>query len=172
MTVADLNTLANLAEIIGVVIVVGGFAFALIQIKEFRRQRNEAAALDVARSFHKPDFARAVLQVVSLPAGCPATQLKSTKEQQDAAMLVSLTLESFAIMVHRRIVALDLVWELMGGVTLTLWDRMRDWVYTVREEQGNEKFSEWLEWLADQLDKHKRSLDEPPAQIHYEGWRP
>ena len=169
---ADLNTLANLAEIIGVTIVVGGFAFAVLQIREFRRQRTEAAALDIARSFHNPDFARAVLLVVSLPPGCTTAKLKSTKEQQDAAMLVSLTLESFAVMVHRRTVSLDMVWELMGGVTLTLWDRMQNWVYTVREEQGNEKFSEWLEWLATQLDRHKKGLENPAAHIQYEGWRP
>ena len=169
---ADLNTLANLAEIIGVTIVVGGFAFAVMQIREFRRQRTEAAALEIARSFQNPAFARAVLLVTSLPSGCSAAYLKKTKEQQDAAMLVSLTLESFAIMVHHRIVALDMVWELMGGVTLTLWDRMQDWVVTTRLEQGNEKFSEWLEWLADQLGRHKRGLEKPPAHIHYEAWRP
>jgi hypothetical protein len=169
---ADLNTLANLAEILGVIIVIGGLAFAVIQIREFRRQRTEAAALDIARSFHKPDFAHAVLLVVSLPAGCSSAQLRSTKEQQDAAMLVSLTLESFAIMVHRRIVGLDMLWELMGGVTLTCWDRMQDWVHTVRQEQRNEKFDEWLEWLANQLDRYSKGLREPPAYIHYEAWRP
>jgi hypothetical protein len=168
----DLNTLGNLAEIIGVLIVIGGVAFAVVQIREFQRQRRETAAIELARSFTNPQFARALLLVVSLPKGCSAKELRRSPELEEAAMLVSLTLESVAIMVHHRIVPMETVWELMGGVTQTCWDRMREWVQAVRREQGNEKFDEWLEWLSDQMRRLGDESEGKPAYLVYEGWRP
>ena len=168
----DLNTLGNLAEIIGVLIVIGGVAFAVVQIREFQRQRRETAAIELARSFTDPQFARALLLVVSLPPGCSAKELRRSPEHEEAAMLVSLTLESVAIMVHHRIVPLGTVWELMGGVTQTCWDRMREWAQAVRREQGNEKFDEWLEWLSDQIWLLCDVSEGKPAYLVYEGWRP
>ena len=87
-------------------------------------------------------------------------------------MLVSLTLESVAIMIHHRIVPMRTVWELMGGVTQVCWDRMRDWVQVVRREQGNEKFDEWLEWLSNQMTRLGDESEGQPAYLVYEGWRP
>ena len=168
----DLNTLANLAEIIGVLIVIGGVAFAVVQIREFKRQRRETAAIELARSFQNPQFARALMLVVSLPPGCPAKELRRRPGLEEAAMLVSLTLESVAIMVHQRIVALDTVWKLMGGVTQTCWDRLSDWVHAVRSEQQNEKFDEWLEWLANQMKRLGEKQESEPAHLLHEAWRP
>ena len=87
-------------------------------------------------------------------------------------MLVSLTLESVAIMVHHRIVPMQTVWELMGGVTQTCWDRMREWAQAVRREQGNEKFDEWLEWLSNQMRRLGDESEGKPAYLVHESWRP
>ena len=45
----------------------------------------------------------------------------------DAAMLVSLTVESVGIMVHRGVVEFDMVWGLMGGLVLGAWERVEGW---------------------------------------------
>lgn len=62
-------------------------------------------------------------------------------------MLASLTLESVAIMVHRRITSLDMAWDLMGGVVPAVWGKIGVWVSQLRAEQRREKFDEWTEWL-------------------------
>ncbi len=148
----DLDTLANLAEIIGVLIVVGGFVFALMQILHFRRQRRDMAAIELVRSFNNPEFARAIRLVMLLPSGISAAELRQREGRyEDAALFVSVTLESVGVMVDRRVVARDVAWELMGGIVLTTWDRLNVWVRDVRREEGQEKFNEWLEWLADEM---------------------
>ena len=77
-------------------------------------------------------------------------------------MLVSLTLESVGIMVHRRVVSLEMVWELMGGLVLGAWERLEGWVEAMRAEQGREKFDEWLQWLVERL-RQREALEELPA---------
>jgi hypothetical protein len=167
----DLNTLANLAEVIGAVIVIGGFAFAFVQLAHFRRQRHDVAAIQLASSFENPEFARALRLVLSLPDGVTTRQLKAMDPQyEDAAMLVSLTLESVSIMVHRRITSLEMVWELMGGVVLTAWEKLHVWAGEHRAEQGREKFDEWIQWLCDQMKRHM--VETEPAYLRYRDWKP
>lgn len=167
----DLNTLANLAEIIGAVIVIGGFAFAFIQLAHFRRQRHDVAAIQLASSFENPEFARALRLVLSLPDGVSTTELRAMDSKyEDAAMLVSLTLESVGIMVHRRITSLEMVWELMGGVVLATWEKLHVWVGEHRAAQGRDKFDEWIEWLCDQM--RRRMVETEPAHRRYRDWKP
>jgi hypothetical protein len=87
-------------------------------------------------------------------------------------MVVSLTLESVGIMVHRRTAAPEMVWELIGGVSVTAWDKLKGWAEDLRREHGCEKFDEWMEWLADHMTRH---FDEPgaePAFRRYRDWSP
>ena len=47
--VNDLTKLANIAEIVGALIVVGGLFFALMQMRQIRQQRRELAAIELFR---------------------------------------------------------------------------------------------------------------------------
>ena len=60
----ELSTLSNLAEIVGVIIVIGGLWFAVIQLLHYRQQRRDMAAIELARSFQHPAFAQALRLVV------------------------------------------------------------------------------------------------------------
>lgn len=166
----DLNTLSNLAEVIGAGIVLGSVAFAFVQLAQFRRQRYDMVAIELARSFQTPEFARAVRLVLSLPNGVTAEKMREDSEYEEAAMLVSLTLEAVGIMVHRRVISLDMVWELMGGMVLASWEKMHVWVGQQREEQGGAKFDEWLQWLCDQMKRSQQGGD--PAYVKYRDWTP
>jgi hypothetical protein len=169
----DLNTLANLAEIIGLFTIVGGLWFARVQILSIRGQRRDMAALEVARAFQNPEFARALLLVLSLPSGIRAKELRERDERyEEAAMLVSLTLESVGIMVQQRMVSVDMVWELMGGVILSIWDKLEGWVEDIRREQARDKFDEWIQWLVTQLVKHEKNLGAESAVLRYKDWQP
>ncbi len=169
----DLGTLANLAEIFGFLIVIGGLAFAIVQILQYRRHRREMAAIELARSFESPSFGNALRLVLSLPDNLDAEGLRKHGSQyEDAAFLVSLTIEAVAIMVHRRIVDLDVVWELMGGVSQTAWKKLCGWAKDIRSEHGQEKFDEWFEWLAVQMRRYGESSGIEPAYRQYESWRP
>ena len=166
----DLSTVANFAEVFGALVVIGSVAFAFVQLAHFRRQRADMAAIELAHSFQTPEFTRAIRLVLTFPDGITAEEIRRDPEKEEAAMLVSLTLESVGIMVHRRVVALDVVWELMGGMVLASWKKMEAWAQRQREEQGGEKFDEWIQWLCEQLERH--AVDNQPAFQKHRDWRP
>ncbi len=169
----ELNALANLAEIFGAIVVVGGLAFAVVQITQFRRQRQDVVALELARSLQSPEFARALRMVLSLPDGTGAADLRERgAAYEDAAMMVSMTLESVGIMVHRGTAPPEMVWELMGGVFLKAWAKLEGWAEDVRREYGCEKFDEWIEWLADHMRRHFEEAGAQPAYRKYKDQSP
>lgn len=55
----ELATLANMAEIFGVIIVIGGLFFAVLQMRQIRQQRREFAAIELFRFFGNPKFTEA-----------------------------------------------------------------------------------------------------------------
>ena len=116
------------------------------------------------------EFARAFRVVLSLPDGVSPEEMKADPSCEDAAMLVSLTLESVGIMVHRRVISIEAVWELMGGMVLAAWRKIHVWAEHQREEQGGEKFDEWIQWLCDQLERYADGNE--PAYRKYREWRP
>lgn len=169
----ELDRLANLAEIVSVILVVGGFAFAVIQLQQFKVQRRAKAAMEVARTFQTAQFTHALRRVQDTPRGVSAEELRQCgPDCEDAAMLVSLTLESIAFMVHRHMVSLELIWELMGGTILDMWERLELWTREKRTELGQPKYNEWVEWLVEQLKKREATCGGTPAYELYRDWRP
>ena len=55
----ELATLANMAEILGVIIIIGGLFFAVLQMRQIRQQRRELAAIELFRFFGNPKFTEA-----------------------------------------------------------------------------------------------------------------
>jgi hypothetical protein len=169
----DLTTLANLAEIVGAIIVVGGVAFAVIQIRLFRRQRLEAAAIEVIRSWQSPEFTRAFTVIQRLPDGISAAKLRAhSPDCESMAMIIGNTFESFGVMVYRRIVPLALVDELLGGATVVLWGKLAGWVEELRKEQSRETVYEWFEWLAERLQEQPGFRTLEGAHVKYRDWTP
>ena len=168
-----LNDAANIAELVGGIVVLGGLAFAIVQLAQLRRQRRDLAAIELARSFTNPAFARALQQVLELQPGMTTDELRQLDDETwDAMMLLSLTFESVGIMVHRRIVSIDIVWDLMGGVVLLAWERLRPWAMYQRERSGREKFDEWVQWLDAVLVEYGETQQPEPAFRSHKNWHP
>ena len=73
----DLQTLANVAQILGAVAVVAAIVFGFVQIRQFRVQRRDAAAAELVRSFQDASFTQSFRLITALPDNATAEQLRS-----------------------------------------------------------------------------------------------
>ena len=168
----DLGKLANIAEIIGAIIVVGGLIFAVLQMRQTRQQRREMAAIELFRFFGNPKFSAAYKRILRLPEGLSAEDIEnSEKGLEDAAMLICATMESIGVMTYQRIVPFAIVRHLIGTSCPTLWRKISPWVVMLREEQHAPTVFEWFQWLAERLENHD-SLDDEPAYLAHKAWVP
>jgi|APSaa5957512535_1039671.scaffolds.fasta_scaffold272179_3 hypothetical protein len=112
----SLNNLANVAEIVSMLVVLGSVIFGLKQLQHFRLERKTQARMELTHYFYNPEFVYALTRLNALSEEDYENTLRDKGiEYENSAMLVSLTFESIAIMVHRRMLLIDDVWELMGG---------------------------------------------------------
>jgi len=169
----DLGTLADLADLLSGAAVIGGAAFALIQLREYRRQRRENAAAELVKSFYNPEFARSVRLIRLLPDGCTASELRAKgAEYEEAAILVSFAFETIGLLVFRRVTPFSIVEELTGGLAVLMWRKLEQWERDVRVESAQASWSEWFQWLVERLLDSTRTRSQKPAYEAFSGWRP
>jgi hypothetical protein len=171
MDLTDLNTLANLARIIGTIAVITGIIFGLIQIRYYQQQRRTVAAVQLVNSFQNPDFTRALRKIWLLPDDTSISEIRELGDDwEDAAFQIGMTLETLGVLVYRRIVPLQILDELMGDAILILWAKLRPWVEHLRTEQDRDSAYEWFQWLADRLAEKDRRTGAGAYKI-YRNWR-
>ena len=169
----NLQTLANVAEIFGAVLVITGVFFGLMEIRHYRQQRQEAASMEIMRAFQNLDFNKALQLVMDYEQECKrCNEQNMPRELQDAAMLVSTTMEAVGLMVFQRIVPFRLVQQLMGGTIQASWRVLRPHTTRLREKLSRPSIHEWFQWLAERLGEHPEYRDEEGAYSKYGNWNP
>jgi hypothetical protein len=165
-----LDTLANLAQVLGAMAVVAAIGFGLAQIRQFRQQRRDALAVELMRSIQDTEFTRSLRLLLTLPVQTSADDLRARgPEFEDAAWGLGAKYETLGYLVYRGIMPIELVEELVGGVGITLWNRLRPWAEDVRASQTQPLLLEWFQWLAERLDDRKR-LQAVPAYTRLRAW--
>jgi hypothetical protein len=166
----ELATLANIAEILAVIIVVGGLFFAVMQMRQIRQQRRELAAIELFRFFGNPSFADAYKTVLHLPPDISATDIRADESIEAAAMLISTTMENIGVMTFQRIVPFKIVRNLIGSSTIVLWQKLENWSLSLRQELDTPNAFEWFQWLAERLEEHQD--ESGPAYEAEKDWLP
>jgi hypothetical protein len=168
----NLAITANIAEIVGATIVVIGLFFAVLQMRQIREQRRELAAIELFRFYGNPSFTRAVNRMLHMPDGMTVEEIRREGNGFDeAAMLISSTMENIGVMTHQRIVPFTVVNHLIGASTIILWKKLEPWTAKFREETDNVYLFEWFQWLFVQLDQYDEG-DQRPAYEAYRTWIP
>ena len=169
---SELSRLADMAEILGALVVIGGLIFAVLQMRNFRQQRRELAAIELFRSFGKPEFNRAYESVLNLPDGLGAEELDvQFPGRATCVMLICTTMENIGVMTFQRIVPFAIVKNLIGVSTILLWRKLEHWVMDLREKLDTPEAFEWFQWLAVKLEECSEP-DELPAYEAHKEWEP
>jgi len=154
-------------DVIRTVALVAAVVFAALQVRNANRTRKEQAAVELVRSMQSAEWMTAVGPVSRLPTGGVA---HLDPDLEAFATTIALRLETVGYLVYRRTVPLDVVDDLVGGMTRVAWTRLRSWVLKGRQGSGNEKSYEWFQWLAERL--AERGPSPTPAYVAHSDWRP
>lgn len=169
----DLETLANLAEVLGTLTIVGSVLFAVVQIRQYRRQLRETATLELMNRFQTPEFAQAFRVVRSLQVGVPSSELNaSDPETEEAVMFVCSVYETIGVLVFRRILPFQVVEDLTGGAIALCWRKLSAWIEGIRVETSNDRVFEWFQWLAERcVEQQQIESKSLPAYKAHQNWR-
>jgi hypothetical protein len=157
-------------EAIALVIAV---AFAMGQVRQYRRDKQREAALEMLHSFQTPAFARALNIVYSMPQGLGKQEIEQfAGDEFHLVYAMTTTWESLGILVYRGEVDLQLIDDFFSGPIRISWHRLEGHVRGERAETGRETINEWFQWLNDRLAERESTERPVPAHIAHRDWRP
>jgi|SRR5688572_359490 hypothetical protein len=168
----DLEELSWIAQILGGVAVVVALVFGMVQIRQFRQQRLDGAAIELMRSLQDHEFTHSFRLLYPLPEGIPADEFRALGvDHEEAALAIGTCFETIGLLVYRDSLPLPIVEELIGGAVVLLWKRLKPWVEANRAEKNHPLLFEWFQWLAERLEDRGRPT-QTPAYARYAQWTP
>lgn len=170
--VVDLGTAANVAEIVGAVAVVGGIAFALVQLNNFQRQRTDAGAIAAFQLWSDVDSLIQLDRVYALPDNAPPETIDADPDTREAVYATYNRLELMGLFVYQRLVRLQYANEWAGGAVRVSWRKLRPWIEAKRKTARSERPGEWFQWLAERLEGLPARDEKVGAHLAHKDWRP
>ena len=168
----DLNILTQISQTLGGITFLVAFIIGIAQVRQFRRQRRDSAAIELMRSFQDNEFINSLRAIHSIPKGLRAAEIRAKGvEFETAAYTLSARFESIGLLVFKGSIPYRLVEELIGGTIVDLWNRLKPWVEDVRSEQDQRLLWEWFQWLAERLTQGGRQ-DQTVAYEQHSKWKP
>jgi hypothetical protein len=159
-------------QIVEAVAVVIGVGFAMVQVRQYRRDKHREAALELLRSFQTPSFAKALNLVYRLPDGLSRDEIESAAgEDFHLVYALMTTWESLGVLVFRREVDLDLVDDFFSGPIRISWRKLKGHVMGERAMLGRDTIEEWFQWLAERLEERESLTPPVPAHVAHKHWR-
>jgi hypothetical protein len=143
-------------QLVGQVSLVVAAFVAVYQLLQLRQRRHHDAALQVITSLQTQAFRDAFNRVNDLPLAAPAEQVRADRAMEDAAGTIMMTFETLGVLVHARIVPIELVDQVIGGFLRESWRRLEPYVRAKRVAIGSARWGEWYQWLFEHLATNER----------------
>ncbi len=153
--------------------VVIGVGFAMIQVRQYRREKHWEAAMELLHSFQTPSFARALNIVYAMPDGLSKDEIeKYAGGEFHLVYAMMTTWESLGVLVHRGEIDLQLIDDFFSGPIRISWRSLEGHVMGEREATGRETINEWFQWLNERLEEVESQSAPVPAHIAHKNWQP
>lgn len=164
--------ISDLLPIVTFVTLLAGLIFGLLEVRHTRRARVERGALDVLSLAINPDHIQASYAILDLDEGAPPDAVGSSAELRRAANTLMVQYEYLGNLVYQRIVPLQTLDLLVGGIIRACWRRLRPYIEQQREERGLPNIAEWFQWLAERLDEYGRPEKALGTHVAFRNWKP
>jgi hypothetical protein len=159
-------------QVIESVAVVIGVGFAIVQVRQYRREKHREAAMELMHAFQTPSFAKAMNLVYNLPDGLSKEEIENLLGKKFHLVYALMTTwESLGILVFRGEIDLDLVDEFFSGPLKISWQKLQGHVMGERELLGRDTIEEWFQWLTERLAERESVQPRVPAHIAHKHWR-
>lgn len=164
--------LGNLLQFATLVTVVAGLIFGVMEVRRASRERADKGALDVLGVAVNPDHIDASYAILELPESAKPELIANSPELKRAANTLMVQYEYLGNLVYQRIVPLETLDLLVGGIIRASWKRLRPYIERQRSEKDLPNMAEWFQWLAEKLEEYGRPEKAVGTHVAFKDWEP
>jgi hypothetical protein len=158
-------------QIIEALAVVVGVVFAMVQVRQYQRDKHREAAMELLHSFQTPECAKALNIVYNLPDGLSKDEIeRQIGDDFHLVYALMTTWESLGILVFRGEVDLDLIDDFFSGPIRISWRKLEGHVMGERALLGRDTIEEWFQWLTERLAEREAATPPTPAHVAHRHW--
>lgn len=164
--------ISTLLSALSTVALIGALLFAALQVRAASRNRDEQAAIAIINTAQSDAWTRALNLLHKVPSGASASDIDALGPEMGRAIEdLGIRVETVGYMVYRRIVSLEAVDEMIGGIVIFWWQRAKPYAERDRVRTDNQKSYEWFQWLAERLAERHEHSDRQPAYLRHAAWK-
>jgi len=94
--------------------------------------------------------------------------IQNDVDYRNAVNMVGIFFEGLGVYVHRGLIDVTMVDDLMSEAIISFWDKSKSLVYETRTRANLPQYAEWLEYLANEVEKiFKKQHPETEIAGHY-----
>ena len=168
----ELEHIANIVEILGVLALISAIIFGWIQVRQHRNDTRNAALIALSSSFNDQDFTDAYMLVTSLERNISLEEIRARGEDYErAALRIAMKFETVGLMIYKGYVPIDALEDLVGGAALAVWEILNQYINDMRVDRRHPTFMEWFQWLIERLQERGKNETLPAYDAHKD-WIP
>jgi hypothetical protein len=158
-------------QVVETIAVVIGVGFAILQIRQYTRNRKREAAIELLHSFQTPSFAKALNLVYNLPDSMSKEQVEERLgDEFHLVYALMTTWESLGILVYMGEIDLDMIDDFFSGPIMISWRKLEGHIKGERSLLGRDTIEEWFQWLTERLLERESKVPPLPAYIAHRHW--
>ena len=164
--------IGNILQIATLITLIAGLIFGILEIRRASRARADKGALDVLGVAVSPDHIEASYAILELPENAEPDLVSGSQDLKRAANILMVQYEYLGNIVYQRIVPLETLDLLVGGIIRASWKRLRPYIEEQRMETNLPNMAEWFQWLAERLEEYGRTEKSVGTHIAFKDWEP
>lgn len=164
--------LSEVLQLVTLVTLLVGLAFGYLEVSRARRERDEKGALDVLSIAVRPDHIQACFEILELPEDASPESIRASPELRSAANSLMVLYEFLGNLVYQRMVPLETLDLLVGGIIRATWRRLNVYVEQERVDRELPNIAEWFQWLVERLEDRGRPEKSVGTHVAFRDWRP
>jgi hypothetical protein len=158
-------------QVVETIAVVFGVVFAILQIRQYTRNKRREAAIELLHSFQTPSFAKALNLVYNLPDGLSKEQVEERLgDEFHLVYALMTTWESLGILVYLGEIDLDMIDDFFSGPVTISWRKLEGHIKGERSLLGRDTIEEWFQWLTERLLERESKVPPLPAYVAHKHW--
>mgnify|MGYP001166525524 FL=1 len=169
----NLETMAQYAEVFGVLTIIGAVLFSWYQINQLKKDRASAAAFQLTKIFQDSTFAHGLHRVFNSPENLNAEEFEEFHQghMKDVVTLMT-TWESLGAMIYRKELDWNLMYDYFAGAIVVTYLKTERVIDDWRTKNNRPSYFEWMQWLAERVMELEDGTPPVPANLLHKDWTP